>query len=119
MPGLIATTTATLLRGGENDAMGDFVPTDTPVAGASSVPCSMVERSRSVFDPASSAWRVVRYLKARFIAGAFPAVVGDRVRDESTGLVYVVSDVKPTARALGGSAAFAVELVDVNNGGGA
>ncbi len=119
MAGLIATTTATLLRGGETNALGDFEPIDTPVTGAASIPCSIIERSRSVFDPASSAWRVVRYLKARFIPGTFPAVVGDRVRDESTSLVYVVSDVKTTARTLAGSGALALELVDVNNGGGA
>ncbi len=113
MTGLLATTKATLLRGGETDALGDFVPTDTPVEGASSVPCSLIERQRSLFDPASSAWRVVTYHVARFVPGTFPAVAGDRVRDESTGDVYVVRRVKSTARTIAGMGALTLELVDV------
>lgn len=111
--GLLATTTATLLRGGETDALGDAVAVDTPVSGAVGVPCSIIERTRSVFDPASSAWRLVTYSVARFVPGTFAALEGDRVRDESTSRVYVVRRVKATARTLAGLGAFSLELVDV------
>ena len=113
MSGLIATTKATLLRGGETDALGDFVPDDQPVEGAVGVPCSLIERQRSIFDPASSAWRQVTYHVARFVPGTFAAVAGDRVRDESTGSVYVVRRVKATERTIAGLGALTLELVDV------
>lgn len=113
MSGLIATTTATLLRGSSTSALGDAVAVDTPVAGAVGVPCSLIERTRNVFDPASSAWRLVTYQVARFVPGKFPAVAGDRVRDESTLRVYVVRRVKSTSRTLAGMGALTLELVDV------
>lgn len=119
MSGLIATTTATLLRGGDTNPLGDAVAVDTPVNGFEGVPCSIVERTRSVFDPASSAWRVVTYHVARFVPGKFDAVAGDRVRDESTDRVFVVQRVKSTARTLAGMGALTLELVDVGGFGAA
>ena len=115
MSAVLATTRATLLRGGEVDPLGDFRPADAEVAGSVAVPCSLIERSRSVFDPASSAWREIVYHVARFVPGTFAAVAGDRVRDETTGAVYVVRRVKTTARTLAGSGALTLELVDVAN----
>lgn len=117
MTGILATTRATLLRGGAPDGLGDFIANDVAVDGAENVPCSLIERQRTVYDPASGASRVVRFIVARFVPGTFADPrVGDRVRDETTGLVRVVTEVRATPRTIAGAGALRLELVDVNNG---
>lgn len=107
---MLATTTMTLLRGGGVDGLGDETTTNTPVVGAVGVPGSLIERERMVMDPTTGEPRTITQHHARFTFGTFPAVTGDRVRDETTGELYVVEDVKATARAIGGLSALRLIL---------
>src|SRR3990172_5485946 len=102
---MIATTTMTLLRGGGVDDLGDETTTNDPVEGAERVPGSLIERERMVMDPTTGEPRTITQHHARFTPGTFPAVTGDRVRDETTGDLYVVEDVKLTPRSIGGLSA--------------
>lgn len=109
----MATTTLTLLRGSTTTPLGDVVDDNsTPVTGAEAVPGTLVERSSSVFDPNSGAWRQVDYMTARLVPGTFPAVKGDRVRDEGTGIIYFVERVKSTPRTIAGQGALSLRLSD-------
>ena len=107
---IIATTTLTLIRGTTINAFGDVVDDDSGAPIVSAVPASMVERSRRILDPISGAWVEVTFWSARFTPGTFPAVAGDRVRDESTAALYWVRRVKETARSIGGLGALRLEL---------
>ena len=107
---MLATTTMTLLRGGGVDDLGDETTTNDPVEGAVGVPGSLIERERVVLDPTTGEPRTLTQHHARFTPGTFPAVTGDRVRDESTGELYVVETVKTTARAIGGLSALRLTL---------
>lgn len=98
----LATTTLTLLRGDATDALGDATDVNTAVAGASSIPAGLTERERLVLDPASGEPRTITQYNARLVPGTFPAVKGDRVRDETTGDLYVVESVKSQPRTIGG-----------------
>lgn len=110
MSPIIATTTLTLLRGGGVDDLGDETTVNDPVTGAERVPASLIERDRMLMDPTTGEPRTITQHHARLIPGTFPAVKGDRVRDESTGELYVVEDVKATARAIGGLSALRLIL---------
>ena len=107
---MIATTTASLLRGTTTSAFGDVVEDNTGAAVASDVPCSLIERSRTVLDPVSGDWVEVTMYYARFVAGTFPAKRGDRFRDESTTELYWIRRVKETRRSISGLGALRLEM---------
>lgn len=83
----IATTRLTVLRGTTVDAYGDEQDTDTAVAV--SVPASLTEQSRRVTTRDDPVPRIIRYTIARVSAGT-DIRDQDRVRDERTGVVYIV-----------------------------
>jgi hypothetical protein len=96
-----ANTTITILRGTELDAFGDEV--DSQVAAHTGVLAAIAEVGRRVFLPAENAYRVVRAYQCRV---GFEADLrkDDRVRDEQSGTVYLVtelSDPLPLNGALG------------------
>ena len=86
----------TILRGTPttND-YGDQVDTQTPVQTGLSG--SVIERTRSNFDPQSSRIVTLRQLTGRFGHGT-DIQDGDRIKDEKTGVIYLVTSVfHPTA----------------------
>lgn len=86
----IPTHLVDVLRGTATDAYGDPADTDT-VVGVD-VPCSIMERSRREWDPASGTPRTVRYLWVRFRPGA-GIRDGDRLRDNAAATIYLVGGV--------------------------
>ena len=84
-----ANCTVTILRGTEVNEFDDEV--DSDVAVRSRIPASILEQTRRVYLPAEAAYRIVRSY-----AGGVGAEVDikkdDRLRDEQTGVVYLVTD---------------------------
>lgn len=85
-----ATTTITVLRGTATDGYGDETDTNTPVA--TGIPASLVEQTRRVTTRDDPTPRIVRYAVGRVTAGT-DITDQDRLRDESTGAVYIVDAV--------------------------
>lgn len=77
-----------MLRGSAVNAYGDEI--DGTTAVASKIVGSVIERSRKVFDPQSGRVATVRYLIGRFPSNS-AIQDGDRIKDEKTGEVFVVS----------------------------
>lgn len=88
----LPTTTVSVLRGTTTDDYGDELDTDTVVA--SGIPASVLEQSRTVFDQATSTPMVVHTITGRVTRGT-DIRLGDRLRDENTGQVYMVQNVNP------------------------
>jgi hypothetical protein len=85
-----ATTTLAVLRGVTTDDYGDEQDTDTVVA--TRIPASLAEQTRRVTTRDDPTPRIVRYAIGRVTAGT-DIRDQDRVRDESTGAVYIVDAV--------------------------
>jgi hypothetical protein len=84
------TTTVDVLRGTATDDYGDTVDTDT--VAIPSVPASIIEQRQRPHQPRDGEDRNVRYFKGRVPRGTGVAK-GDRLRDRTTGSVYVVESV--------------------------
>lgn len=84
-----ATTTVSILRGDETNEYGDVVDSDTAIR--TRVPASIHEQNRRVFLPAEQAYRIVRFSTARLPSNV-DIRKNDRLRDERTGAVYLVTD---------------------------
>lgn len=87
----IATGRYSIIRGEStlND-YGDEVETDTVIR--ESVQGSVIERSRTNFDPESGRIATLRQLTGRFAHGT-DIKDGDRIKDEESGKVYLVTSV--------------------------
>lgn len=97
-----ANTRISVLRGTSVDVFGDEIDTDTPVA--TGIPASIVEQTRRVTTRDDPTPRIVRYAVGRVTAGT-DITDQDRLRDESTGAVYIVDAVSQMT-----SAAVAADL---------
>lgn len=84
------TTTVDVLRGTEEDAVGDLIDADTVVLAA--VPASIIEQRQRPHQPRDGEDRNVRYFKGRVPRGTGVAK-GDRLRDRTSGTYYVVESV--------------------------
>lgn len=84
------TTTVSVLTGTTDDAYGD--PADNSTVSASGIPASILERDRQATDRATGTPRVVRYVTGRLPSGTTVSE-DDRIRDESTGIVYYIESV--------------------------
>jgi hypothetical protein len=87
---VVATCTASVLRGTTNDAYGD--PEDNATVAASGITASIRETSRTVFDPNTQTPRVVRLIEGVMPAGT-DVVDTDQVRDDTYGITYMVEAV--------------------------
>ncbi len=106
----LATTRGSLLRGSADSGHGDVVDSNvTPVTGCEDDPIGLVERSRRTYDPASSEWRTLRYMVAR-VPTRWAVQDGDRVRDDRTGEVYIMTDYTRVPRGLSGQESLTLEL---------
>lgn len=109
--GMIATTRGSILRGETiKDALGDEIEdNDAVVEGYEDLPLGLTEKSRSVQDPASGTWRTIRYF-----VGRLPANVkledGDRIKDNRTGLIYIIDEGEPTRRSISGRSSLSLDL---------
>jgi hypothetical protein len=84
-----ATTVVSVLRGSSTNDYDDEV--DEPVPVHTGVPFSLIERTRRTYLPAEGANRVIRSYTGRTTHGT-DIRKGDRIRDERTARIYVVTD---------------------------
>lgn len=92
---MIATTTVSIYRGTTTDEFADVADNNT-LAIATSVPASLIERSRKVFNPADNQIQTIRYVTGRVRPGV-DVLSGDRLKDERTKLIYNVDSVHQVA----------------------
>lgn len=87
----VATCSISILRGTAVDPVyGDTYATSQVVA--TGVPASIIERSQKIFTPGDATPRIVRAIDG--IVGSQTDITNaDRVRDEATGQVYIVTAV--------------------------
>lgn len=94
----LATTTATVLRGTAVDRYGDEVDTETIIA--TQVPVSILERPVTGTRPASGRTDTQRTYALRMWK-RIPLQQNDRIRDERTGVMYVVTTAAPSTNPVG------------------
>lgn len=106
----LATTRGALLRGTTTNATGDEV--DGPgvvVGGWGDFPVGLVEKSKAVYDPATGTRRTVRVLAGR-VPPKLPVLEGDRLRDNRTGVIYIIREHVAVPRSLAGLASLTLDL---------
>ncbi|WP_410644505.1 hypothetical protein [Amycolatopsis sp. lyj-346] len=86
-----ATCRASIYRGTMPSDFGDPVPDNTTPA-ATGVLAAIEERDSRVWDPATQTARVVRVAKAA-MPSTTDILTGDRVRDNTYGVLYLVQNV--------------------------
>lgn len=94
----IASTLVSIMRGTTTDRYGDEADTDTVVASA--VPASILERPVTGTRPASGRKDTPRTYAMR-VWRSVDVRQDDRVRDERTGIVYVVMTYAPSTNIAG------------------
>jgi hypothetical protein len=105
-----ATTRGAILRGTTPDPeWGEPTDTDTPAPGLADIPVSIIERSRTVYDPADATLRTVRELVGR-IPGNVLVLEGDRLRDNITGEIFIIDEDERTRRSISGRASVTLAL---------
>lgn len=87
----LPTTRVTILRGTAIDEYSGTISNESTVA--SGVSASIMEQSRTVFDPASGTPRVVRLVAGR-VGSTVDVKRNDRLLDENTNLYYMVNSVR-------------------------
>jgi len=85
-----ATTTVTIVRGEDTNAYNDSVSSSAAVH--TGIIAAIAETSRRVFLPAEQAYRVIRTYAGTLPPNA-PIQKLDRLRDERTGVTYLVTEI--------------------------
>jgi hypothetical protein len=106
---VIATTRGAVLRGANDDIFGDPTDADTVVAGLSDIPLSVIEKDRREYDPATGTTRVVRELVGR-VPAHLDIRDGDRIRDNRTGITYIIDEKERQPRSISGRASLTLSL---------
>lgn len=119
----LATTRVAILRGSTTSALGDEVESNGDAAivpALASLPASLVERTKNVYDPASGARRTVRLITCRVparvghpatgVATTVVLVEGDRVKDLGTGRIYALAETVTVPRSLAGQSSLTLDL---------
>lgn len=107
----LATTRASIYRGQTTPVEG-LDPVDnnvTPVAGLESLPASLIEKSRKVYDQTSQQQRTIRWCVGRFTPGT-DIRAGDRVKDNRTGIFYVLDELTTKPRSIAGQSDLILDL---------
>lgn len=124
----LATTRVAVLRGESTDPYGDETADNSApavVTALRDMPAELIEVKRNVFDPATGQRRTVRWLRCRLpYAVAHPdtgarVVVeledDDRIKDNVTGIVYVIDEKVPRRRRLSGQSSLTLDLRDLRS----
>lgn len=90
----VATTTISILRGTSTDVYGDVTDTDT--VAASGIPASILEQRKTVTTPADNRVQQVGFFTGR-VSQLVDVRIGDRIRDERTGSIYVLDNISTVA----------------------
>lgn len=86
----IASCTASILRGTTTNEFGDTVDTDTVIQ--SGIPFYISDIADRVWDPSTQTPRVIRSIDGQCQSDV-DLRIGDRVRDDTNGITYIVNDV--------------------------
>jgi hypothetical protein len=97
----LATGTYALLRGTDTDAYGDDVDTEDVVTGYAAMVGSVVEQAQRTTRRTDGSERDVRRYVGRFPA-AVPALETDRVKDNLTGDIYTIENMRTVANPVTG-----------------
>jgi hypothetical protein len=109
-PGVIATTRGAILRGTTTNQWGEEVDADTPApTPLDDFPCSIIETSRDVYDPAEGTWRSVRKLVGR-VPLYVSVIEGDRLRDNVTGEIFIIDEDERQRRSISGRGSVTLAL---------
>lgn len=93
-----ANRTVSIIRAVTTDAWGDAVDTETVLY--TRVLCSLIEQNRRVYLPAEQAFRYIRSYAGR-VGPETDLQKNDRIKDERTNIVYLVTDLgDPESAAL-------------------
>lgn len=119
----LATTRIAILRGSTVSDLGDDIESNADasiVAGLSDIPASLIEKSKTVWDPASNTRRTIRVVICRVpVAIGHPAtgvstlvvvLEGDRIKDNNTGRIYAFAESVAVPRALSGQSSLTLNL---------
>ena len=91
------TTTVTVLRGTSTDDYGD--PTDTLTEVMTELPASILERTQRVSKFGERAPQIITYYTCR-LPGNTVLQADDRIKDETTGIIYVMDNYSQVANPL-------------------
>lgn len=109
----VATTRGSVMRATTTDAgsHGDTLDDNAAAAvvGMTDAPISLIEASKNVQDPDTHTWRTVRYLEC-LVPPRWVLQLGDRIRDDRTGTIYVITSATRVPRTLAGQAGHKLEL---------
>lgn len=93
-----ANTTVTVLRGTTENQFGDTIDDNTPFI--TGLPATLIETGKQVQDPSTPTPRTIRqiYCSVPQYAGVLNT---DRIKDESTGDVYIILSVTTPPTTIG------------------
>lgn len=106
---LVGNTWVSILRGTATNYAGDEIDTDTVIA--SRIPATLTERQRGTTQPVDGMSRTVRQATLRVKAGT-DVRTNDRILDERTNDIYMISEVRRVGSPVTGLAQVA-ELIRV------
>lgn len=92
-----ATGRYSVLRGTKENEYGDEIDANKVVY--TGILGSVVEKTKTAFDPATSRVATLRYLVGRFNHGS-DIQDGDRIKDEKTGEIFVVGSISRPTNAI-------------------
>lgn len=93
----LANTKISILGGTSESDWGDVIDSDTPAA--TGIPACIVEGRQVIATEGDSQARVVRYYTCRLPHGTV-LTGSNRIKDEETGIVYVVDNVSTPLNAV-------------------
>lgn len=91
------TTTVSILRGSSTDEYGD--PTDALTAVATGLPASLLERTQRITKYGERTPQIITYYTCR-LPGDTVLQPEDRIKDETTGYIYVMDNYSQVANPL-------------------
>lgn len=121
----LATTRIAVLRGTGESPLGDEVDDNSDariVPALASIPASIIERPKGVWDAATSTRRTVRVITCRIPTHVAHPATGvrtpvaleddDRIKDLGTGRIYSLTESTHTPRSLAGMSSLTLDLKD-------
>lgn len=91
----LASTTCSILRGTTTNAWGDQIDDPNAAVVATGVPVALDVTNTQVFDPTTQQLRVIRSIRGA-IQSDTDIRDTDRLRDDTSGIVYMIESVTDT-----------------------
>ncbi len=88
----LASTTASIVRGTTTDQWGDEIDDPNAAAVATNVPVCIEVTNTNAYDPTTQQIRTIRTISGA-IQSDTDITESDRLRDDATGVIYIVEQV--------------------------